>query len=104
LPLKWAEQADVAQLVEQLIRNQQVNGSSPFVGSSFPQSTTGCESKAKDVFVFVEVCLNLIWFEISTEIMQDKVRGACWDGARAAYSGAERATLGGCFQPERQAP
>jgi hypothetical protein len=26
-------QADVAQLVEQLIRNQQVNGSSPFVGS-----------------------------------------------------------------------
>jgi hypothetical protein len=27
------EQADVAQLVEQLIRNQQVNGSSPFVGS-----------------------------------------------------------------------
>ena len=31
------EQADVAQLVEQLIRNQQVNGSSPFVGSiEFP--------------------------------------------------------------------
>ncbi len=28
------ECADVAQLVEQLIRNQQVNGSSPFVGSS----------------------------------------------------------------------
>ena len=27
------ELADVAQLVEQLIRNQQVNGSSPFVGS-----------------------------------------------------------------------
>jgi hypothetical protein len=27
------EYADVAQLVEQLIRNQQVNGSSPFVGS-----------------------------------------------------------------------
>ena len=27
--------ADVAQLVEQLIRNQQVNGSSPFVGSIF---------------------------------------------------------------------
>jgi hypothetical protein len=27
------EHADVAQLVEQLIRNQQVNGSSPFVGS-----------------------------------------------------------------------
>ena len=26
-------EADVAQLVEQLIRNQQVNGSSPFVGS-----------------------------------------------------------------------
>lgn len=31
------EQADVAQLVEQLIRNQQVNGSSPFVGSIFLQ-------------------------------------------------------------------
>jgi hypothetical protein len=30
------EQADVAQLVEQLIRNQQVNGSSPFVGSINP--------------------------------------------------------------------
>ena len=29
--------ADVAQLVEQLIRNQQVNGSSPFVGSSISQ-------------------------------------------------------------------
>ena len=29
------ERADVAQLVEQLIRNQQVNGSSPFVGSIF---------------------------------------------------------------------
>ncbi len=28
------EFADVAQLVEQLIRNQQVNGSSPFVGST----------------------------------------------------------------------
>ena len=37
LPLECGEQADVAQLVEQLIRNQQVNGSSPFVGSiSFP--------------------------------------------------------------------
>jgi hypothetical protein len=29
------EQADVAQLVEQLIRNQQVSGSSPLVGSIF---------------------------------------------------------------------
>ena len=29
------KQAGVAQLVEQLIRNQQVNGSSPFAGSSF---------------------------------------------------------------------
>jgi hypothetical protein len=28
-------QADVAQLVEQLIRNQQVSGSNPLVGSSF---------------------------------------------------------------------
>ena len=32
------EQADVAQLVEQLIRNQQVNGSSPFVGSIIPST------------------------------------------------------------------
>ena len=32
------ELADVAQLVEQLIRNQQVNGSSPFVGSIHPSS------------------------------------------------------------------
>jgi hypothetical protein len=29
--------ADVAQLVEQLIRNQQVTGSSPVVGSRFPK-------------------------------------------------------------------
>jgi hypothetical protein len=36
------EQADVAQLVEQLIRNQQVNGSSPFVGSIIPQFVTVC--------------------------------------------------------------
>jgi hypothetical protein len=35
------EFADVAQLVEQLIRNQQVNGSSPFVGSI---SSTTCGS------------------------------------------------------------
>ena len=32
--------ADVAQLVEQLIRNQQVIGSSPIVGSSFPSLST----------------------------------------------------------------
>jgi hypothetical protein len=49
------EQADVAQLVEQLIRNQQVIGSSPIVGSSlflpvrsrqklgFPQATPSQE-------------------------------------------------------------
>jgi hypothetical protein len=30
------ERADVAQLVEQLIRNQQVIGSSPIVGSNLP--------------------------------------------------------------------
>jgi len=35
------EYADVAQLVEQLIRNQQVNGSSPFVGSII---STTCDS------------------------------------------------------------
>ena len=33
LPIEYKGVADVAQLVEQLIRNQQVNGSSPFVGS-----------------------------------------------------------------------
>jgi hypothetical protein len=33
LPVRINNEADVAQLVEQLIRNQQVNGSSPFVGS-----------------------------------------------------------------------
>ncbi len=33
-PVESSKDADVAQLVEQLIRNQQVNGSSPFVGSS----------------------------------------------------------------------
>lgn len=37
------EFADVAQLVEQLIRNQQVNGSSPFVGSNVH---AGCSASA----------------------------------------------------------
>ena len=41
------EFADVAQLVEQLIRNQQVNGSSPFVGSIpspfIPEILTACD-------------------------------------------------------------
>jgi hypothetical protein len=32
-PIKIAEEADVAQLVEQSIRNRQVIGSSPIVGS-----------------------------------------------------------------------
>jgi hypothetical protein len=41
LPLECGEQADVAQLVEQLIRNQQVNGSSPFVGSSIFNNLAG---------------------------------------------------------------
>ena len=31
----WSHYADVAQLVEQLICNQQVRGSSPFIGFSF---------------------------------------------------------------------
>ena len=31
-----SKRADVAQLVEQLIRNQQVIGSSPIVGSKYP--------------------------------------------------------------------
>ena len=34
--------ADVAQLVEQLIRNQQVSGSNPLVGSSFPRKMRTC--------------------------------------------------------------
>ncbi len=39
------EFADVAQLVEQLIRNQQVNGSSPFVGSITPLNSS-CSERA----------------------------------------------------------
>jgi hypothetical protein len=35
------ESADVAQLVEQLIRNQQVSGSNPLVGSSSNPATAG---------------------------------------------------------------
>jgi hypothetical protein len=35
-----SKQADVAQLVEQPIRNRQVSGSSPLVGSSFPPPPT----------------------------------------------------------------
>jgi hypothetical protein len=44
LPVRINNEADVAQLVEQLIRNQQVNGSSPFVGSipAFSPSLTFC--------------------------------------------------------------
>jgi hypothetical protein len=34
-------QAGVAQLVEQLIRNQQVAGSSPIAGSNFLRKTSG---------------------------------------------------------------
>ena len=34
--------ADVAQLVEQLIRNQQVSGSNPLVGSRFPRKMRTC--------------------------------------------------------------
>ncbi len=42
-PIRMAEEhADVAQLVEQLIRNQQVNGSSPFVGSSIYAGLPHC--------------------------------------------------------------
>ena len=50
------EFADVAQLVEQLIRNQQVNGSSPFVGSiKFPNSFI-----RHDSFERVREC-DLLW-------------------------------------------
>ena len=37
--------AGVAQLVEQLIRNQQVVGSSPTAGSSFPNNSNGSETR-----------------------------------------------------------
>jgi hypothetical protein len=36
VPFSFAFRAGVAQLVEQLIRNQQVRGSSPRAGSKFP--------------------------------------------------------------------
>ena len=43
-----SRQADVAQLVEQPIRNRQVNGSSPFVGSRFSQAcrSVPCDPRA----------------------------------------------------------
>ena len=46
------ESADVAQLVEQLIRNQQVNGSSPFVGSitSIAQGSVAASGSRSDRF------------------------------------------------------
>jgi hypothetical protein len=37
--------AGVAQLVEQLIRNQQVAGSSPIAGSNFPQQFSRVSSR-----------------------------------------------------------
>ena len=37
-------EAGVAQLVEQLIRNQQVSGSSPLAGSIFPQKIRSCRN------------------------------------------------------------
>ena len=48
----WArlalQEAGVAQLVEQLIRNQQVIGSSPIAGSSRPQQIRGIPKELTD--------------------------------------------------------
>jgi hypothetical protein len=41
-----ARLAGVAQLVEQLIRNQQVDGSSPFAGSRNPNNFSDCEARS----------------------------------------------------------
>ena len=42
-PSAFRGQAEVAQLVEQLIRNQQVTGSSPVFGSTPPPRISGTE-------------------------------------------------------------
>ena len=47
-------EAGVAQLVEQLIRNQQVIGSSPIAGSSFPQQiyNAAMQQRRRSAIVF----------------------------------------------------
>jgi hypothetical protein len=55
------EHADVAQLVEQLIRNQQVNGSSPFVGSiTFNNLAGSCR------WATVQACTNNFYPEYAS--------------------------------------
>ncbi len=41
--------ADMAQLAEQLICNQQVNGSSPFIGFFINMNSTGFETREMDL-------------------------------------------------------
>ena len=47
-----AKDADVAQLVEQLIRNEQVTGSSPAIGSIFI-ALIYCSSSGKLIYSFI---------------------------------------------------
>ena len=49
--------ASVAQLVEQLIRNEQVNGSSPF-GSSRKKTLNSSHCNGFSVFLFLSYCIQ----------------------------------------------
>ena len=57
--LRCGVQAGVAQLVEQLIRNQQVAGSSPIAGSNKFDKTRALPSWWARVFVWVQARANL---------------------------------------------
>ncbi len=55
------EFADVAQLVEQLIRNQQVNGSSPFVGSSISHKISSFRIEAATTLAVFSMTVGILW-------------------------------------------
>jgi hypothetical protein len=56
--------ADVAQLVEQLIRNQQVIGSSPIVGSINPTDSVLAAHKVKLLKHFLSLFPHPVWYRL----------------------------------------
>jgi hypothetical protein len=55
-----SSRADVAQLVEQLIRNQQVIGSSPIVGSKYLQKLSKLRPHEEQPQVAFAFCVNTV--------------------------------------------
>ncbi len=53
-----ASQANVAQLVEQLTRNEQVSGSSPLIGSTVPTAQSAPPGYRRGAFLWLRVTLG----------------------------------------------